>query len=142
MARFCALHYASVKPSHYKFATYDGIKCQEMNYDEYIEEAKKYSSDEVVSCLVSHLNNWKTDNTDVVVLANGIENFFGNSWISSEETHRHLYKLWSGFKNEAISGISGMTMNERLYYFGLFERFDNASEKEQQVIYAKLCANT
>jgi hypothetical protein len=113
-----------------------------MNYDEYIEEARKYSSDEVVARLVSHLTNWKSDNSNAVELADSIERFFGNSWITSEETHSHLYKLWSGFKAEAISGIGGMTMSERLYWFGLFERYENASEAEQQEIYAKLCANT
>ncbi|MFY0675908.1 MAG: hypothetical protein JXR18_01365 [Neptuniibacter sp.] len=113
-----------------------------MNYDEYIEEARKYSSDEVVARLVSHLTNWKSDNTNVLELANSIERFFGNSWITSEETHSHLYKLWSSFKTAAISGIGGMTINERLYWFGLFERYERASELEQQVIYEKLCANT
>ncbi|MBT8123558.1 MAG: hypothetical protein KJO81_01895 [Gammaproteobacteria bacterium] len=113
-----------------------------MNYDEYIEEARKYSSDEVVARLVSHLSNWKSDNASVIELADTIEKFFGNSWITSEEAHSHLYKLWSSFKSEAITDIGGMTMNERLYWFGLFERFESASELEQQIIYAKLCANT
>ena len=114
-----------------------------MNYDEYIEEIEKYSSDEVVARLVSHLNNWKPGDTNVMELADSIERFFGNSWISNEETHRHLYQLWSNFKSEAIINIGGLTMNERLYWFGLFERFDsNSSDLEQQVIYAKLCANT
>ncbi|MCT8986147.1 hypothetical protein [Shewanella phaeophyticola] len=113
-----------------------------MNYDEYIEEARKYSSDEIVARLESHLINWKSDNTNAVELADSIERFFGNFWITSEETHRRLYKLWFSFKAEAISCIGGMTMNERLYWFGLFERYESASEAEQQVIYAKLCANT
>ncbi|TQV65695.1 hypothetical protein FKG94_28255 [Exilibacterium tricleocarpae] len=113
-----------------------------MNYDEYIEEARKYSSDEVVARLISHLSKWKSDNTNAVELADSIERYFGNSWIANEEAHNHLYKLWSSFKAEAISGIGGMTMNERLYFFGLFERFESASEAGQQVIYAKLCANT
>ncbi len=112
-----------------------------MNYDEYIEEAKKYKNDEVVARLVSHLVKWKSDNMNAVELADSIERFFGNSWIASEETHSHLYKLWSAFKTQAISGIGGMTMNERLYWFGLFERFESASETEQKVIYAKLCSN-
>jgi hypothetical protein len=113
-----------------------------MNYDEYIEEVRKYSNDEVVARLVSHLDKWKSDNANVVELADSIERFFGNSWITSEETHSNLYRLWSSFKTQAISGIGGMTMNERLYWFGLFERFENASESEQKVIYEKLCATT
>ena len=113
-----------------------------MNFDEYIEEAKKYSNDEVVARLVSHLTKWKSDNTNVVELADSIERFFGNSWITNDETHTHLYKLWSNFKVAAISDIGGMTMNERLYWFGLFEGYESATEAEQQVIYAKLCANT
>ncbi len=113
-----------------------------MNYDEYIEEARKYSRDEVVSRLVSLLINWKSDNRNALELADSIERFFGNSWITSEETHNHLYKLWSSFKAAAISDIGGMTMNERLYLFGLFERYESALEEEQKAIYAKLCANT
>ena len=113
-----------------------------MNYDEYIEEARKYSSDEVVDSLVSHLTNWKSDSTNAVELSDSMERFLGNSWIMSEETHDHLYKLWSSFKVVAISGIGGMTMNERLYWFGLFERYESASKEERQAIYAKLCANT
>lgn len=114
----------------------------QMNYDEYIEEVRKYSNDEVAARLVSHLEKWKSDNTNAVELADSIERFFGNSWIASEEAHSHLYRLWSSFKIQAISGIGGMTMNERLYWFGLFEHFEDASESEQKVIYAKLCATT
>lgn len=113
-----------------------------MNYDEYIEEVRKYSGDEVVARLVSHLINWKSDSTNVLELADSIERFFGNSWITSKAIHSHLYKLWTSFNAAAISGIGGMTVNERLYWFGLFERYENASKEEQQVIYAKLCANT
>jgi hypothetical protein len=113
-----------------------------MNYDEYIKEAKKYSSDEVVARLVSYLVEWKSDDTNAVQLADSIERFFGNSWITREETHSHLYKLWSDFKAQAISDIGGMTMNERLYLFGLFERFESAAKTEKKIIYAKLHANT
>jgi hypothetical protein len=113
-----------------------------MNYDEYIEEVQKYSSDEVVARLVSHLSAWKFDDTDVLELANSVEKFFGSSWIFEEKTHNHLYHLWANFKATAISGIGGMTINERLYLFGLFERFESVSEAGKQNVYAKLRANT
>jgi hypothetical protein len=76
------------------------------------------------------------------LLADSIERFFGNSGITSEDTYSHPYKLWSSFRAAAISGIGGMTINERLYWFGLFERYESATEAEQQVTYEKLCANT
>lgn len=114
-----------------------------MNYDEYIKEVEKFSHDEVATRLGKHLLEWKQDDTDAIELVDSIERFFGNSWIEREETHNHLYRLWCKFKKEAIEGIGGMTMNERLYWFGLFERFENSkSETAQNVIYAKLCANT
>ena len=114
-----------------------------MNYDEYIKEADKFSDDDVVSRLRKHLISWKDDDTNILELADTTERFFGNSWIESEETHSHLYRLWSTFKKDAIEGAGGMTMNERLFWFGLFERFEKSgSESEKKVIYAKVCANT
>ena len=114
-----------------------------MNYDEYIEEVDKFSDNEVVARLRRYLAEWKEGDSDVVELVDSIERFFGNSWIESEVTHNHLYSLWSKFKKNAIEGIGGMTMNERLYWFGLFERFDGLqSDAAKKVIYGKLCANT
>ena len=53
-----------------------------------------------------------------------------------------LYRLGSKFNKEVIEGIGGMTMSERLYWFGLVERFDSLqTEKDQNLIYRKLCAN-
>lgn len=114
-----------------------------MNYDEYIKEVEKFSGDEVIARLSRHLSEWKQDNTNAIELADLVERFFGNSWIQTEETHNHLYRLWSTFKKGAIDNIGGITMNERLYMFGLFQRFESSqSEAAQKVIYAKLCANT
>lgn len=112
-----------------------------MNFDEYIEEVKKHSDDEVVARFVSQLSAWKSDQCNAAELADTVERFFGNSWISRDDVHDHLYRLWSNFKAEAILGIGGMTVNERLYFFGLFDRYEGGSEEEQKVVYAKLCAS-
>ncbi len=49
--------------------------------------------------------------------------------------------MWTEFRNSAIDGIGGMTMNERLYWFGLFDLFENAKDNvEQDKYYQKLMA--
>jgi hypothetical protein len=114
-----------------------------MNYDEFVNEVKNYDSDSDIAKLLIILQDWKLNDANVVQLQSTIERFFGHYWIESEDTHNHLYKLWSSFNLSAIEGIGGMTMNERLFWFGLFERFDSCkSEAKKQLIYSKLSANT
>ena len=116
--------------------------CVSMNYDEFVKEVQKYDSDSDVAKLLRVLKDWKLNNDNVVQLQSTIERFFGHSWIESEETHNHLYKLWSSFNTSVTGNIGGMTMNERLFWFGLFERFDGCqSEPKKQLIYSKLSAN-
>ena len=114
-----------------------------MNYDEIINEVQKYDSDSDVAKLLVTFKEWKLNDANVVELQSTVERFFGYSWIENEETHNHLYKLWESFRISAIEGVGAMTMNERLYWFGLFERFDSCkSESKKQLIYSKLLANT
>ncbi|TPH14529.1 hypothetical protein [Litorilituus lipolyticus] len=114
-----------------------------MNYDEFVNEVQKYDNDADVAKLLGVLKDWKLNSENVVKLKSTIERFFGHSRIESEETHNHLYKLWSSFSTSAIGNIGGMTMNERLFWFGLFEQFDSCkSEAKKQLIYSKLSANT
>lgn len=114
-----------------------------MNYDEFVNEVQKYDSDSDVAKLLDVLKGWKLNDENVVQLQSTIERFFGHSWIESEKAYDHLYKLWSSFNTSAIGNIGGMTMNERLFWFGLFEQFDSCkSEAKKQLIYSKLSANT
>jgi len=113
-----------------------------MNLDELSQEISKASPEKAVQELSRHLLEWKSNDQTAEELKDGIERYIGNSWIEKNEYHENIFKLWSNFRDKAISGIGGMTMNERLYYFGLFEQFDSCQNKEQQLtIYSKLHAN-
>lgn len=49
--------------------------------------------------------------------------------------------MWAKFKESVIERIGGMTMNERLYLFGLMDSFENSkSEAEKEKYYRKLMA--
>jgi len=53
-----------------------------------------------------------------------------------------MYALWSEFRDREVEKIGGMTMNERLFTFGLFERFDTfADEDARLIVYQKLLAS-
>ena len=112
-----------------------------MNIDELAESIRGVSDEPLMEKLAGYIEEWKQNDKSAEELREMVERFFGNAWIPSDEDHSKAYQLWEAFRNEAIQGIGGMTVNERLYWFGLFERFDSCnSEKEKLVVYAKVHA--
>ncbi|MBN8530994.1 MAG: hypothetical protein J0L97_03925 [Alphaproteobacteria bacterium] len=113
-----------------------------MILDELASSIKAASSDPVAIKLADLLSQWKDDDSNVEDLEYWVERYIGNTWISSEEEHKQIYRLWSQFKSDAVKCVRGMTMNERLFRFGLMDRFDTArTEQERKTIYAKLLAS-
>ena len=113
-----------------------------MNIDDLVKEIRSVSSEKVVQGLVDLLRKWKKSDETVEDLNITIERYLGNSWIKKGEDHNRIYCLWSSFRDQAIAGIAGMTMNERLYWFGLFGEFDSCPDQEAKLkIYKKLMAS-
>ena len=110
-----------------------------MNIDDLISSCKNVSHDPVVSRLTELLTLWKLDDRTVDQLRDHIERFIGNTWIQDRDEHNQVYELWTEFRDANIRGIGGMTMNERLYAFGLIERFDTCEDDDSRArIYKKL----
>ena len=86
------------------------------------------------------VNNWKTDSSTIEELSNMIEKWHGNVWFSSDNSSNLFYKNWCKFKINAIDSINGMTLNERLYWFGLIEIWDKSDDNLQKKIRLKLNA--
>ncbi|WP_308364409.1 MULTISPECIES: hypothetical protein [unclassified Microbulbifer] len=112
-----------------------------MTLDELANELHAASDEKAVRDLAKYIEEWKGDDRNAEALEKMVERFFGNVWVSKEEEHLKAYGLWSSFRDDAIHGIGGMTMNERLYAFALFERFDSCkSEAERREVYGKVHA--
>ncbi len=110
-----------------------------MNIDELANEIRSVSNEKTVLKIIDSLLQWKQNDDTVEDLYYVVERNFGYSWIEKDEDHNSIYNLWSTFKDEAISGIQGMTMNERLYMFCLFDEFDKCKNKQEKLrIYTKL----
>jgi hypothetical protein len=112
-----------------------------LTLDSLAAEIIAISPEEPAQRLAKYLMDWKSDDTSVEALNSGIEKVIGFTWFSTDEVHNQIYKLWATFRESSIQGISGMTMNERLWCFGLTTRFDSAkTENARKVIYDKLLA--
>ena len=110
-----------------------------MNLDELAEHIGALSPDPGVQRLTALLRDWKTDDATVAALAARVERHLATAGIA--QGHAEIERLWESFREKAIAGIGGMTMNERLYWFSLFERKDAAEgEAERLAIYRKLHA--
>ena len=113
----------------------------EMTLDELAKEIKEVSDEKLLQDLARYIEEWKSDDRNVEALETMVERFFGNVWIPSGEDHSKAYRTWASFRDDAICGIGGMTMNERLYAFGLFDRYDSCkTETARRVIYGKVHA--
>ena len=112
-----------------------------MNLDELEQKIRAISAGPAVHGVASQLTAWKDSSATADELAMAMERYIGNVWIGSDQDHDRIYALWSAFRKDSIDAIRGMTMNERLYSFGLLERFDSLqSDSDRQALYAKLHA--
>ncbi|KQY51934.1 hypothetical protein [Lysobacter sp. Root494] len=112
-----------------------------MNLDELVEKIRAISADPEIRGVANQLTAWKDSSATADDLAMAMERYIGNIWIGSNQEHDRVYALWSAFRQGSIEVIRGMTMNERLYSFGLLERFDALqSDADRQALYAKLHA--
>lgn len=111
-----------------------------MNIDKLIQLYEN-ENNQIVKWIAIVLNDWKISDKDIDDLVYVIEKYFGNTWIDDEKKYERVYKIWADFKNTEIVSSPGMTMNERLWVFGLMDRFDQSkSDVEKEVIYKKLKA--
>jgi hypothetical protein len=108
-----------------------------------IDELKKYipnnRQDLRDSWQIYVINNWKNNDFDIDTLEEIMNKWYGNVWIGNNSEHEIFYNAMSKFIHEKIRKIGGMTMNERLYEFGLLDEFDRSQNKES--FYLKLKCN-
>lgn len=99
------------------------------------------SSDPAARRIADRLLAWKGEDGTVEDLDRSIERLIGHAWIERDADHARVYGWWSDFRERAIVPIGGMTMNERLHWFGLTEAFDACEDDDGRArIYRKLLA--
>jgi len=109
-----------------------------MNLDELVQSIRQLSTDKEVQGLSHWMLEWKTSDADIAGLRYTVEKYFGTVWIDSEDIHNAAYELWQTFLKLVVDRVDGMTVNERLYHFSLFDAYDAVSEARRAELLAKL----
>jgi len=109
-----------------------------MNLDEL---AKSISETKLKENLLRWVNEWKNDEEDIDQLACMISKWQGKVWFEDSIESIQFHTQFQEFKAIAIDRIDGLTVNERLYLFGLFEQWDRSNEEERLRIRCKIKAN-
>ena len=109
-----------------------------MNLDELVNSVPE---SDLRENLLRWIDEWKQDDKDIEVLASLIGKWHGNVWFQETEASNKFYSEFQSFKSAAIDNIGGLTLNERLYCFGLFEAWEIGNEATQNRLRGKLRAN-
>ena len=86
------------------------------------------------------VEDWKRSEDSINQLDRMVSKWHGNVWFKSEEEQNKFYANWQTFKSDAIHALGGLTVNERLYWFGLFDQWDQSDDKGKNQIRRKLKA--
>lgn len=87
--------------------------------------------------LVKILNSWTLNNETIASLHRTVESYLNRQ----ESSQLEARKSWDIFVVDSIRTVDGMTMNERLFVFGLMKRWDRTLFKvSKHKIYAKVHA--
>ena len=93
----------------------------------------------LVDLFLQRLDRWRDDDSTVEDLVSELDRTLGHIWFSSNEAHASAGLIIARLR-DTVAAIGGMTMNERLDAFDLFDRWDRSSDAERDVLYKKLLA--
>lgn len=91
--------------------------------------------------LAHWVDDWKKSGDSLEQLCSLIEKWHAGVWFSDANASNAFYRNWTQLKAEEIECIGGMTMNERLFVFGLLDLWDNSNAEGRNVLRVKVKAN-
>ena len=93
----------------------------------------------LVDLFLNRLSRWAEDDSTAEELVANLDRTLGHVWFSSDEAHKTVAQIIARLR-DTVAAVGGMTMNERLYAFDLFDRWDRSSDAERDILYKKVLA--
>lgn len=111
-----------------------------MTLDELVNSLKN-TEPELHLNLEHWIHQWKISNDNIEQLDYLLSKWYGNVWFKKPNDSNEFYKNLKNFREKAISNISRLTLNERLYLFSLAELWDLNDYNIQEKIKTKFKVN-
>ena len=108
-----------------------------MNLDELVDSIPERALRNELSRWVE---DWKSDDSDVEALSALIRKWHGNVTFRDPGAQDAFHARFENFRENVIEKLGGMTVNERLYWLGLFAHWDGADERSRERLRVKLHA--
>jgi hypothetical protein len=89
---------------------------------------------------VEAIDAWMRDASTPDRLVDRLNRLLGNVWFSSNQIHQHVFDAVAKLA-ETVRELDGMTMNERLFSFGLLDLWDRSTDEARNTIRVKLKAH-
>jgi hypothetical protein len=116
-------------------ATLDGV------VDELAELKARFPSPDaaLVDELLRRVSKWREDDTDLEALVHDLDGTLSQVRFSNHERKAQVSLALAKLR-DAVGTVGGMTINERLFVFGLLERWDRTAVPKRAALRAKLLA--
>ena len=94
----------------------------------------------LLDLFITSIDRWVLDASTPDHLVDHLSRILGNVWFSSRDLHQQVFDALDAFA-ATVGELGGMTMNERLFTFGLFDRWDASTDDVRKSIRLKLRAS-
>ena len=109
-----------------------------MLFTELISQLKAPDQGQEAKQLLRILEQWKKNDQPISTLQTSVNKFLA----LNENVSETIQSTWKRFESESILFVDGMTMNERLFVFNLFNRWDRCKTMDHKLkLYAKVHAH-
>jgi hypothetical protein len=92
---------------------------------------------EKVTTFLAALDGWRYDESPPSELMHRLDRLFEMVAFSNDDHQSNVHTLLTAFR-DTVTGLGGMTMNERLWCFDLMDDWDAASDDGRVAIRRKL----
>jgi hypothetical protein len=91
----------------------------------------------LLETFIIRTDEWGGDMSTVTDLLKDLNRILGHVWFSDPAIHQRVFEAIEAF-GKTVAALGGMTVNERLFSFGLLDLWDASSDELRRMLRLKV----